>query len=185
MRPIAGAVLTGGESRRMGRDKATLEVAGVPLAVRVARALLEVGVSPVVAIGGPIEQLGAAGLDGIADRWPGQGPLGGLLTALRWSPAPRVLVAACDLPGLTADAAREVLIDDDPAAHVVMAVTDRPEPLFAVWDVARATAELQAAFDAGERSPRRAIRGLVVRRVTLRMPETLRDADEPGDLPSV
>ena len=35
----AGVILTGGDSRRMGRDKATLPIAGVPMAARIARAL--------------------------------------------------------------------------------------------------------------------------------------------------
>ena len=49
---FAGAVLTGGLSARMGRDKALLRVDGVPMAVRVATALRAGGADPVAAIGG-------------------------------------------------------------------------------------------------------------------------------------
>ena len=64
-----------------------------------------------------------------------------------------------------------------------MAVTDRLEPLFAVWNVEHAAPELQAAFDAGERSIRHAIRGLRIRRIELTDREPLHDVDEPADLP--
>ena len=49
---FAGAVLTGGRSSRMGQDKATLPVDGVPMAARVAGALRRAGAEPVLAVGG-------------------------------------------------------------------------------------------------------------------------------------
>jgi molybdopterin-guanine dinucleotide biosynthesis protein A len=182
MTAIAAAVLTGGESRRMGRDKATLPVAGVPLAVRVATVARAAGLDPVVAVGGAIERLDRHGLPGIPDRWPGEGPLGGVLTALRWSPTPRLLVMACDLPMLDVATVRAVAVEDHDA-HAVMAFTDRLEPLFAVWDVTHAAPELQAAFDSGERSIRHAIRGLRIRRIELAGAGPLTDADTPDQLP--
>ena len=47
-----GAVLCGGASRRMGTDKALVEVDGVPMAERVAGALHAGGCAPVVFVGG-------------------------------------------------------------------------------------------------------------------------------------
>ena len=41
---FAGAVLCGGRSRRMGRDKALIEIGGVPLAMRVASAVRDAGI---------------------------------------------------------------------------------------------------------------------------------------------
>ena len=96
---IAGFILAGGASSRMGRDKALLELGGVPLIVRTAR-LVEsvVGAATVV---GDSAAFRALGLRTIADDWPGAGPLGGIATALRASSAPWSLVVACDLPYLT------------------------------------------------------------------------------------
>ena len=54
---FAGVVLTGGASRRMGRDKALLPVDGVPMAVRVATAMIAAGAHPVVALGGDADGL--------------------------------------------------------------------------------------------------------------------------------
>ncbi len=101
IRQIAAFILAGGESSRMGRDKALLELDGVPLILRTAR-LVEAAVGPPAVIGNP-EAYKSLGLRLIADDWPGAGPLGGIATALRASDAPWSLVVACDLPYLTRD----------------------------------------------------------------------------------
>jgi len=95
----AGYILAGGESSRMGRAKALLEIAGEPLVLRTAR-LLEsvVGTATIVGGSGRCQLLG---LRGIEDDWPGAGPLGAIATALRASEAPWNLILACDLPYLT------------------------------------------------------------------------------------
>ena len=95
-----GAVLCGGASRRMGADKAMIRVDGVAMARRVADALLDAGCSPVIAVGGDAAELGRLGLVGVDDEFPGEGPLGGVLTALSLG-APAV-VLACDLPNIRA-----------------------------------------------------------------------------------
>ncbi len=98
-RQVAGFILAGGESSRMGRDKALLELGGVPLLARTARLVETVTGSPTV-VGGA-EECRALGLRVIADEWPGAGPLGGIATALGASSAPWNLIVACDLPHLT------------------------------------------------------------------------------------
>lgn len=80
--PFAGAVLCGGASRRMGRDKALIPVDGRTLAGRVADALDAAGASPVVAVGGDLAALRAEGLTAVPDAMPGAGPLAGIVTAL-------------------------------------------------------------------------------------------------------
>ena len=97
---VMGAVLVGGASRRMGQDKHALLLDGTPMEHRVHRALFDAGVGSVVRVGGPAEEEGT-----IEDRWPGDGPLGGLATAVLHGAAVDgvevVLVAACDQPDLT------------------------------------------------------------------------------------
>jgi molybdopterin-guanine dinucleotide biosynthesis protein A len=92
-------ILAGGESSRMGRDKALLELDGSPLLVRTAR-LVESVAGPPTVVGSP-ESYRSLGLRVIGDDWPGAGPLGGIATVLRASSAPWNLVVACDLPYLT------------------------------------------------------------------------------------
>lgn len=96
---IAGYVLAGGESARMGRDKALLEIGGVTLVERAARLVKSVtGNATVVGQPRVFQHLK---LRAIADDWPGTGPLGGIATALRASEAEWNLIVACDLPYLT------------------------------------------------------------------------------------
>jgi molybdopterin-guanine dinucleotide biosynthesis protein A len=97
---VAGAVLLGGASARMGRDKARLEMDGVAAATRLARRLSAL-FEEVLLVGGE------APADAPGCRVPDvEGPacaLRGLVSALAAARAPRVLVVATDLPLLRAD----------------------------------------------------------------------------------
>jgi molybdenum cofactor guanylyltransferase len=97
---IAGFILAGGESSRMGVDKGLLEIAGEPMIVRTVRLVESIVGAAAVVVGTP-EKYGALGLRSIADDWPGCGPLGGIATALRSSQVDWNLIVACDLPYLT------------------------------------------------------------------------------------
>jgi molybdopterin-guanine dinucleotide biosynthesis protein A len=106
---VAAFILAGGRSSRMGRDKAWLELAGLPLVLRVARSV-EPLVSAVTVIG-PLERFESVGLASIPDRIPARaasgesscGPLGGILTALNATQCSWNLVLACDLPYITTE----------------------------------------------------------------------------------
>lgn len=91
-----GAVLAGGQSSRMGRDKALMEVEGMTLLDR-AIELLRPHCREVLVIGDPGKYTPAHATV-IADGVPGLGPLGGLVTALGRARYVRLLVLACDLP---------------------------------------------------------------------------------------
>ena len=175
-----GAVLCGGASRRMGTDKAVVEVDGVAMARRVAGALLAAGCRPVVAIGGDRAALERLGFEVIDDGYPGAGPLGGILTALVTG-APAVVVG-CDLPMLSS-ATITRLIEALEGHDVAMARTDRVEPLCAVWSPG-AGQVLHARFEGGERAVHRAIDGLDIAWVDVPATE-LRNVNTPGDLTSL
>ena len=181
---IAGAVLTGGASRRMGRDKALLEVAGVVMARRVADVIRARGCGPVVAIGGDAAGLAAVGLVSITDRWPGEGPLGGILTALEWASVDSptcVLVVATDLPWLDAATVGALIAHlGRTDVDVVAARSDRLEPLCALWWPS-AVATLAGRFAGGERAVHRAITALRCHEVTV-APRALTNVNTPGDL---
>jgi molybdopterin-guanine dinucleotide biosynthesis protein A len=124
---LDGAVLLGGRSRRMGRDKAHLEVDGVACATRVARALAAV-CEPVWLVGGtpPASAAGRA----IADPDGPDCALRGLVAALAASHAEHVLVVATDLP-LVTPALLSALADAPPADAVVPRDATGPHPLCA------------------------------------------------------
>ena len=81
----------------MGTDKALLRVGGEAMAVRVATALRDAGARDVVCVGGDASALSAIGLSVIPDVHPGEGPLGGILTALAWAEREMLVVSPCDL----------------------------------------------------------------------------------------
>ncbi len=179
----AGAVLCGGASRRMGADKALVPVDGVPMAERVARTLESVGCVPVVLVGGDPGRLAALGRTLVADRWPGDGPLGGVITGLQLSPAQDVIVAACDLPWLDAATVDALLIAavGDPLVDVVVAQTDRLQPAVAWWS-ARCLPTLERCWADGVRALHDAIAELPSRAVSVDA-ASLRNVNRPNDLP--
>ena len=185
---LGGAVLCGGASRRMGTDKATLSVDGSALVRRSADALTAAGVDPVVAVGGALADLRQLGLDAVADGWPGEGPLGGIVTALggadRWWPdADAVAVLACDLLAPSQDVIGALAAEVRAGADLAVPVVDgRDQWLHAVWSTG-ATEVLRSRFEAGIRAPRRAVEALRVVRLAVDDTGVARDADTPADLP--
>jgi molybdopterin-guanine dinucleotide biosynthesis protein A len=169
----------------MGRDKALLPVDGEPLAVRVASALADAGAATVVCVGGDLDGLRGAGLDARPDRHPGEGPLGGLLTAWHEVSTEILVALACDHLAPEPGAIRILLdaLDGDPGAVAAIPVLDgRWQPLHAAHH-RRGAATLEAAFAAGERSLKRALGDARVVVVTGIAAEALADADTPDDLP--
>lgn len=166
----------------MGTDKALLRIDGVPLAERVARCLEAAGCDPVVFVGGDERALAATGRRYVADGWPGEGPVGGVLSALdALTDAPAVLVAACDLSTLTPETVSAV-VDGHRAATtmVTMADSGRPEPALACWSAAAATAV--ARWFPAERSLLAVARAVGATTVTVAA-ATLHNANRPEDLP--
>jgi molybdopterin-guanine dinucleotide biosynthesis protein A len=103
-----GAALAGGQSRRMGQDKAALAIGGQPLLARVVARLQMV--TPQVRVIGAVERAALVpGVPVVPDLRPGCGPLGGIYTALRTTSAPYVLVVGCDMPFLNAALLRHLL----------------------------------------------------------------------------
>jgi len=98
IRNRAGWVLAGGASRRMGTDKALLELEGRPLALLAAARIAPV--CDCVSLVGDPAKYQSLGLPVVPDRFPGEGPLAGVEAALRTTDADWNLVVACDMPEL-------------------------------------------------------------------------------------
>ena len=178
-----GAVLCGGLSTRMGRDKALVPYLGVPMARRVADALVAGGCATVVAVGGDDAGLSALGLAPIPDLHPAEGPLGAVITALGGHDhAEAVLVVGCDMPLLDGAAVGSLLsaLREHPEADVAMGFTDRRQPLFAAWRPS-CLPELRRVFGAGERAIHRAVRELHCVDVAV-PPESVRNVNTVDDL---
>jgi molybdopterin-guanine dinucleotide biosynthesis protein A len=173
----------------MGTDKALLEVDGVPMALRVAGAMRDAGATEVLAVGGDAGGLSGLGLRCVPDEYPGEGPLGGIITALRavctvranvYLTSALVVISACDMPWIEA---RHVtpLVDalaGDPDADVAVAGAQH---LLGAWRT-QALSVLERRFAEGERAPKRALTGLRVLHVDLPSGAWAADVDTPGDL---
>ncbi len=161
---VAGFILAGGASSRMGRDKALLELGGEPLIVRTAR-LVESVAGPATVIGDSAA-VRALGLRTIGDDWPGAGPLGGIATALRASSAPWSLVVACDLPYLTREWLEYAIARAlKSQADVVAAMnTDGAEPLCALYSKS-AESGIRRALTLGNKKVKDALERLRLERI--------------------
>ncbi|HEX8802989.1 MAG TPA: molybdenum cofactor guanylyltransferase [Acidimicrobiales bacterium] len=185
--PFAAAVLCGGASRRMGRDKALVEVGGRPFAVRVADALRRAGATEVVAVGGDRAALTALGLPFVPDESPGLGPVGGIVSALRRAVGDLVLVVGCDLvdPSPRAMAATVRALAADATADLAVPLLDGERQwVHAAWRRSCLPA-LGRQLQGGVRAVHRAVAGagLAVVDVVGIAPGALADADTPDDLP--
>jgi molybdopterin-guanine dinucleotide biosynthesis protein A len=145
---VAGVVLTGGASARLGRDKTRLELGGVAGAVRAARLLASL-VEDVVLVGG--DPPGDAPGRRVADP-PGPAcALRGLVGGLDAVQAPRVLVLATDLPFVTADVLL-ALVAWPEAQAVVPRGARGLEPLCALYEREPALRAARDGLAAGELS---------------------------------
>ena len=152
---IAGYVLAGGASSRFGGDKALAEIGGRPMLVRMIE--LVRGVAKNVCVIGDPKKYETFEVPVLADRWPGEGPLGGIITALlhgresepgcEWN-----LIVSCDMPFLTEAwlgfLAHRTKSSD--ASVIFPRSASGPEPLCACWR-AEAAQTLQATFESGTR----------------------------------
>jgi molybdenum cofactor guanylyltransferase len=185
---FSGAVLCGGRSRRMGRDKALIPVGGAPMVVRVAEALWVAGARDVVGVGREPHALAALRLATMPDEQPGAGPAAGIATALAWADGDElVMVVGCDLvaPSPAAIGATLVTLAEHPTAGVAVPVSGgRTQWHHAAWRPSAGPA-LERALGAGERSVGGVVAaaGLAVVGVDGIDPAALADADMPGDLP--
>ena len=177
-----GAVLAGGASRRMGTDKAFIEIGGLTMLHGVVAALYDAGASSVIVVGGDADRVEAQGLSCVADAWPSEGPLGGIITALASTSAATVAVLPCDLTRPSATAITEVRRALGAADVAVPVLNGRAEWLHAVWRRTSLNA-LERSFAGGERAPRRAVGELRVHRLLDGDPRWFHDADRPEDLP--
>ena len=162
---VRGYVLAGGASRRFGRDKALVEFDGEPLITGLCR-VLQAATSTTVRIIGDAEKYGHIGVECIADRWPGEGPLGGIITALDSSNLSRnesswSLIIGCDMPFLTTDWLQYIATRSRASkAEIVAPESDHGlEPLCACWR-STAAAPLSRIFESGVRRVSDAMRQL-------------------------
>ena len=184
-RPLYGLVLAGGESRRMGRDKAGLVHGGqsqLAYIVSVVEPLVDrVFVSTSAKQQNEVER---SRFDQIVDRYQDMGPVAGILSAMDEYPEVDWLVVACDLPNIDASTISHLLehrSPDQPFSAYGSSHDGLPEPLCAVY--AAGSADIVRGFVAeGIHCPRK----MLIRSDTLLLeqpdPHALHNVNTPEDL---
>lgn len=136
-----------------GGDKTLLHLSGRPLLSRIVATLRpQVDILALNAHGDP-KRFAAWDLPVIADPFPGEGPLSGVLAALRWAKAP-VLTVSGDTPFLPYDLTERLSADFDPEdVDVVIAARGGVlQPVIALWSPGVIGALEHALTKTGERS---------------------------------
>jgi molybdenum cofactor guanylyltransferase len=129
---LTGVVLAGGESRRFGRNKALEPWGGKPLINRCIESLRTL-CDPILVIANDLRCYYSVPATLVRDLTPHQGPLGGIYTALLFSPHPWILVKATDMPFLVPELP-VLLLQAREGADVVVPVVDAGyEPLLALY----------------------------------------------------
>jgi molybdopterin-guanine dinucleotide biosynthesis protein A len=123
---ISIAILAGGQSKRMGRDKAFLKVGGRRVIERVIDRVKPLTDDLFIGTNAA-EKYQAFGLRVVADVYPDKAALGGIYSAIHAARHARVLVVACDMPFLNARLL-QYLIDLAPTADVVAPLIHPPQP---------------------------------------------------------
>ena len=151
---ITAVILAGGQSRRLGRDKAVEPFDGEPLIRRVIRRASEAAsAQQVVVVVAEPQRAAALPLDEehltAIDVFPDCGSLGGIYTGLDASTTEWSLVTACDMPFLSAPLLAHMAGLRDDVDAVVPVVDGRPEPTHALYN-RRCLPAIEARLRAGQ-----------------------------------
>ncbi|MFB6264217.1 MAG: molybdenum cofactor guanylyltransferase [Bradymonadaceae bacterium] len=183
MTDITIAILAGGESRRMGRDKASLELGGRTLLARTVSVAQSVADRILVVGRTDAELPDDVEAPALPDRTSGRGPMGGIRTALGADERP-VLAVACDMPRLGPEAIAWAV--DPPvlagAEAVATARGDSLEPLFSLY-MPSLMPELDARLEANDLAMHALLEDVetIVRPIPDALADQLDDADSPAD----
>ncbi len=154
---LSVAIQAGGQSSRMGQDKALKLFLGRPLIQRVIERLQPIADEILVTTNRPedyafIMESDLRDLRLISDLKPGRGALGGLYTAVASATQPLVAVVACDMPFASArliEAASRLLVEEE--ADVVIAKSDEGyEPFHAVYRRATCLPAIESAIESDQ-----------------------------------
>jgi molybdopterin-guanine dinucleotide biosynthesis protein A len=187
---FSAALLVGGRSLRMGRDKALLTIEGVPLWQRQLRLLRELQPSEIFFVGPAREEWIAAGCECFADAANDVGPIGGIVAALRRSAHSHLLVLAIDLPQMRTDFLRNLLALCSENHGIIPKTNEQFEPLAAIYPVS-CLEVAERCLSAGEYSlqkfARRAVNAglLVVRKITTAEESLFFNVNTPADLAAI
>ena len=130
---LSAVILAGGQSRRMGQDKAWLDFGGRPLIAHAVEVVRDLGVTEIFISGRAGVDYSALGCPVVPDREPGAGPLAGIEAGFAAIESPLLLVLAVDLPNMTAAFLRKLADGCDSMTGAVPELKGGLEPLAAIY----------------------------------------------------
>ena len=186
--PFVGVVLNGGRSERMGTNKANLVLEGKTLLESSALKLKEASASSIFIVGNASIEEFEIEVTVVEDRWPNEGPLGGILTALQFLQGTDlpVMIVACDFPELDTEEIRNLVkhayLNKD--SIIVPSVGEINQWMHACWPTSSAE-HLSKSFLSGERAPHRAVTGYEIVVLDRKKESAYFDVDTPEDFEKV
>jgi molybdopterin-guanine dinucleotide biosynthesis protein A len=184
--PLLGLVLAGGQSRRMGSDKAALEIDGVTLLDRAVNTLGSVVPTVYVSVGTAQSEDRLRNRHHlIADRFEDVGPAAGILSAHLHSPESAWLVVACDMPLLNKEVFQKLIMlraPEQDATAWAHPESGLPEPLCAIYEPGTLAAFLEQVTARGDPGPRAWLAKARTQLLTLSSPAVLAGANTPEEL---
>ncbi len=129
---ITGVVLAGGESKRMGTNKALLKIDGKPFVQHISEILQSV-CGDVCIISDDEDEYRFLNIPVYPDVYKNSGPLAGIHSAFKHTRSEFILVASCDIPFITAQIIREIAMHMNGEDAVVPVVHEAVHPLCAVY----------------------------------------------------
>ncbi|HEY3038693.1 MAG TPA: molybdenum cofactor guanylyltransferase [Pyrinomonadaceae bacterium] len=178
MDSVAGFILTGGKSRRMGTDKSRLMLEGQSFVERIAGELSAVTSSVTVVGNFTATPESTINLPTVADVYPQWGALGGVHAALSACAAVWALIVACDFPFVTRELfARLMSFREDLDAVAPIQRDGIPQPLCALYRVQPCLRRATELIKSGERKPVALLQSVQTRWVSFAELSSVRGAE--------
>ncbi len=176
-------ILTGGASSRFGKPKGLQIINGRPLLSKIVDEIRDAGIEKIYLSTDYPALYGDFDLESIPDQHTNAGPMAGIYSALVSTNADDLLILPCDLPGITADAIRNLIHGaGEFDTNVVYAVTDsREHPLVAVVN-SRIIPEIKSALDEGKHAVYRFFHEIDSKTVHFEKEEYFLNMNSPEDL---
>ncbi|MDO8886905.1 molybdenum cofactor guanylyltransferase [Candidatus Oleimmundimicrobium sp.] len=132
MEKIAGIILTGGKSSRLGTDKCLLKL-GAKTILEDLVGKLYLLCEEVILVSNTPELHKMSGVEVAQDEIPHQGPLGGMLAGLKASNHFHNFIVSCDTPFLNLNLAKHLIAEAKDFDVVIPESKSGPEPLQAIY----------------------------------------------------
>ncbi|HET9367675.1 MAG TPA: molybdenum cofactor guanylyltransferase [Candidatus Udaeobacter sp.] len=184
---VSAVLLAGGESRRMGHDKATLLFRGKPLWQIQLQLLRELAPREILISARSDPTWRPADVKFVTDAAPSRGPLSGIAASLLRIATPYLLALAIDMPFMTVEYLRSLCGRIRAACGVVPVIHGRAEPLAAIYPL-NADVDLVRALNGNDFSLQTVARSLIATSKLIEAPvppedeHLFRNLNEPGDL---